>query len=109
MLRAFGRFLNDKNYTINNDYKNFELTKGCHECHIKYKWDDKNNIYTLYKSEFDKLRNHDFSELTNEKYRDSLIQTRDLFLMQTYAGGLRVNELYSIQTTNFIELNGKKY
>jgi len=108
MLRAFGRFLEDNGYKINSDYKKFELTRGGDESHIKYKWNDKNNIYTLYKSEFDEIRNHNFSNLTNKKYRNSLIQTRDLFLMQTYAGGLRVNELYRIQSTNFIELNGKK-
>ncbi len=108
MLRNFGKYLTDElGLKINQDYKTFKIKTGREDAHIKYKWDDKNNVYTLYHSEFKKIEDADFSKINDDKKRKRLEQARLMFLVQTYSGGVRISELYMIDSNSIIEVNGE--
>jgi hypothetical protein len=108
MLRNFGKYLTDElGLKINQDYKTFKIRTGRDDGHIKYKWDDKNNVYTLYHAEFKKIENANFSEILDDIKRKRLEQARLMFLVQTYSGGVRISELYKIDRKSIIEVNGE--
>ena len=108
MLRNFGKYLTDElGLKINQDYKTFKIKTGRDDAHIKYKWDDKNNVYTLYHAEFKKIENANFSEILDDIKRKRLEQARLMFLVQTYSGGVRISELYKIDRKSIIEVNGE--
>ena len=108
MLRNFGKYLTEElKLKINQDYKTFKIKTGRDDAHIKYKWDDKNNVYTLYHSEFKKIEDADFSGIKDYKKRKRLEQARTMFLVQTYSGGVRISELYMINENSIIEVNGE--
>jgi len=108
MLRLYGKYLTDElGLKINQDYKTFKIKTGREDGHIKYKWDDKNNVYTLYHAEFKKIEDANFSEINDDKKRKRLEQARLMFLVQTYSGGVRISELYKIDRNSIIEVNGE--
>lgn len=108
MLKKFGKFLTlDLGLQINQDYKDFNVTTGTENSHIKYKWNDKNNIFTLYHDEFKKIENADFSKVKDKNTRERYELAQLMFMVQTYAGGLRISELYEIKKDSFEEINGE--
>jgi len=108
MLRTFGKYLTDElKLKINQDYKTFKITTGNKDSHIKYKWDDKNNVFTLYHAEFKKIEAADFSAINDTNKKERLEKARVMFLVQTYSGGVRIGELYKIDKNSIIEVNGE--
>lgn len=84
-LMSFGDFLfNHKERMLDNqEYRRFELKMSKKKPSIiKYKPEAFINTHALYKSEFDKFYFHVFKDEKNEL-------ARDMFIIQTWAGGLR--------------------
>lgn len=88
-------------YKINQDVLDFTLVMGTRKnSHIKYKWDNKLNVFAITK--------HEFETIKNAKFKDkSLEQAKDLFILQSLLGGLRFSELQMITKDSFKKVNDK--
>jgi hypothetical protein len=95
ILRSFGKYLFDNEVIEKEDYKRFSLQdknskKGSL---IKYKPNAFKNNHALYKSEFDHLFNYKFTDKFSELIRD-------LFIIQTWFGGLRKSDFFDLTDDN---------
>ncbi len=90
-LKAFGDYLFIELKILDNqDYKRFRLKSDVKKKSIlKYEPNPYNNAHSLYKKEFD-----DFYFF---KFEDKLLEiVRDMFVLQTWLGGLRISDFLSI-------------
>jgi len=95
ILRSFGKYLFENEIIAKEDYKRFSLQdkdskKGSL---IKYKPNAFKNNHALYKSEFDQLFKFNFTDKSNELIRD-------LFIIQTWFGGLRKSDFFDLTNDN---------
>lgn len=95
-LRRFGDYLFVELKILNNqDYKRFTLHKKSKKQSIlQYTPEPFINTHALYKKEFDYFFGFEFK---NER----LTLARDLFILQTWLGGLRVSDFLKLNDTNF--------
>lgn len=94
-LRAFGKWLFINKIISTEDYKRFDLKNvdSKKASLIKYKSNPFKNTHALMKSEFDHLF---FFNFKNSSY--DLI--RDLFILQTWFGGLRKSDFFELTEDN---------
>lgn len=97
-LRAFGKWLFNKGIINSEDYKRFDLKNSDSKkaSLIKYKSNPFKNTHALMKSEFDHLFYFDFKD-------KSLELIRDLFIMQTWFGGLRKCDFFDLTDDNIYQ------
>jgi len=94
-LRAFGDYLFVEKEILNNqDYKRFELKKKTKkQSLIKYHPEPYINTHALYKKEFDWFYYFKFDD-------QKLDRARDMFILQTWLGGLRQVDFYRLSKEN---------
>lgn len=94
-LRAFGDYLFvEKKILGNQDYKRFELKKKTKkQSLIKYQPEPYINTHALYKKEFDWFY---YFKFDNQKLQIA----RDMFILQTWLGGLRMVDFYKLSKVN---------
>jgi hypothetical protein len=94
-LKAFGDYLFvEKKILDNQDYKRFELKKKTKkQSLIKYHPEPYINTHALYKKEFDWFY---YFKFDNQK----LERARDMFILQTWLGGLRQVDFYKLSKEN---------
>ena len=94
-LRAFGKWLFNTGIINSEDYKRFDLKNSDSRkaSLIKYKSNPYKNTHALMKSEFDHLFFFDFKN-------KSLELIRDLFIIQTWFGGLRKSDFFDLTENN---------
>lgn len=103
----YGKWLSTNGYNIKQDYRDFKLIIGNKKnAHIKYRLSDKQNIVVLNSNEFDSIKDFNFSSVKDTNKRKILEQTRDLFTLQVYLGGLRLSDLKQLKQSNFSTTNG---
>lgn len=95
IVRSFGDYLFDEHVLDNQKYRRFELRKDKKkQSLIKYEAEPFKNTHALYKSEFDYLFQFEFED-------DNLAKIRDMFVLQTWLGGLRKSDFFSLSDANF--------
>jgi len=94
-LKAFGDYLFVEKEILNNqDYKRFELRKKTKkQSLIKYHPEPYINTHALYKKEFDWFYYFKFDD-------QKLERARDMFILQTWLGGLRQVDFYRLSKEN---------
>ncbi len=94
-LKAFGDYLFVEKKILNNqDYKRFDLKKKTKkQSLIKYHPEPYINTHALYKKEFDWFYYFKFDD-------QKLERARDMFIMQTWLGGLRQVDFYKLSKEN---------
>jgi len=94
-LRAYGDYLFVEKEILNNqDYKRFELKKKTKkQSLIKYHPEPYINTHALYKKEFDWFYYFKFDD-------QKLERARDMFILQTWLGGLRQVDFYRLSKEN---------
>lgn len=94
-LKAFGDYLFiDQKVLDNQDYKRFDLKKKTKkQSLIKYHPEPYINTHALYKKEFDWFY---YFKIDDPK----LERARDMFILQTWLGGLRQVDFYRLSTEN---------
>lgn len=94
-LKAFGDYLFSELKILNNqDYRRFFLKKNTKKKSlIKYDTEPYINTHALYKKEFDWFYAYKFQQ-------KELEIARDMFVLQTWLGGLRQTDFYSITEKN---------
>jgi integrase len=94
-LRAFGDYLfAEKKLIDNQDYNRFDLKKKTKkQSLIKYHPEPYINTHALYKKEFDYFYYYKFEDAQHEK-------ARDMFILQTWLGGLRQVDFYKLTKDN---------
>ncbi len=100
----FGKYLFEELKLIDNqDYKRHKLRKPSKkQSLIKYNSEAFINTHALYKKEFDWFYAY--------KFDDKLLETvRDMFVLQTWLGGLREKDFYNITKVNFHKDSHGKY
>ncbi len=97
-IKAFGDYLFVERKILNNqDYKRFELKKKTKkQSLIKYHPEPYINTHALYKKEFDWFYYFKFDDQKLEK-------ARDMFVLQTWLGGLRQVDFYKLSKENLHE------
>jgi len=95
-LRRFGKYLfEEKKLLDTEDYKRFVLKKDSKkQSIIKYKPEPFINTHALYKKEFDWFYAFPFED-------KQLELVRDMFVLQTWLGGLRKSDFYKLSEQNF--------
>lgn len=103
-LRSFGDYLFKEIQVLENqNYRRFTLQKSAKKTSIlKYKPEPFINTHALYKKEFDYFFNYKF---TDEK----LALTRDMFVLQTWLGGLRACDFLNLTDINFHKDSNGRY
>lgn len=85
-------------FEIDKSIHDYELKAGKSRSTISFNYTEKENVWALTKDEYQRIK--DF-KLTNK----TLQKTRDMFVFQVEAGGLRVNELFRISENNIKKAN----
>jgi len=96
-LKSFGDYLFSEVKLIDNqDYRRLILKKkkSKKQSKIKYKSKAYINTHALYKKEFDYFLGYKFDD-------KNLELVRDMFVLQTWLGGLRKVDFYKLSTENF--------
>lgn len=103
-IKHFGDYLfSELKILSNQDYQRFKLNEGLKKQKLlKYESVPYNNTSALYKKEFDWFYSFQF---TDEK----LELARDMFVMQTWFGGLRLKDFLSLQSENFYKDSDGKW
>jgi len=93
---AFGDYLFKEIKILNNqDYRRFALKKTSKKkSMLKYKPEQFINTHALYKKEFDYFYGYEFKD-------EKLSLVRDMFVMQTWLGGLRASDFLKLTDNNF--------
>lgn len=99
-LKSFGKYLFKEIKVLSNEeYSRFLLKDSSKKKSlIKYSADPYINTHSLYKSEFDWFFAYKFDDKQHEL-------ARDMFVIQTWLGGLRQSDLYKL-TANNIQRDG---
>lgn len=107
LIKLFFRFfknLEDKEYKINQSIYNFKLISGNKQnAHINYIHNDKGNVFALFSDEFETIKNAKFRGENKSEFN----RTRDLFIIQVLAGGLRNSELIELKKESFLMINNQ--
>ena len=95
-LKSFGNYLFKEIKILDNqDYQRFSFKKEVKKkALLKYKPEPYINTHALYKKEFDWFYAFKFDD-------DQLSLVRDMFVMQTWLGGLRQCDFYKLSMSNF--------
>lgn len=103
-LKYFGKYLFEELKLIDNeDYKRFDLRKKSKkQSLIRYQSEPYINTQALYKIEFDKFYFYKFED-------NELNIVRDMFVLQTWLGGLRKSDFFKISEINFHRDSNGKY
>ena len=104
ILLHFGKYLFEELKLIDNqDYKRHKLRKPSKkQSLIKYNPEAFINTHALYKKEFDWFYAYKFETKLHET-------VRDMFVLQTWLGGLRERDFYNITKVNFHKDSNGKY
>ncbi|MBN2634750.1 MAG: hypothetical protein JXR61_00670 [Prolixibacteraceae bacterium] len=100
-LKLFGKYLFEEEKVLDNQtYNRFKLSGGAKKkALIKYDDDPYKNTHALYKKEFDWFFEFKFDD-------KQLDVVRDMFILQTWLGGIRQIDFYKL-TSNNIHTDGK--
>ncbi len=98
--RSLATSLEIEGYNINKNIHNYRLGAGNRNSAVCFNFSEKQNVWAIKIEEFDKIKN---AQLTDK----SMLQTRDMFIVATLAGGLRISELYKINKDSIDKLNNK--
>ena len=103
-LRSFGDYLFKQIQVLDNqNYRRFTLQKNSKKTSIlKYKPEPFINTHALYKREFDYFFNFNFTD-------KKLALTRDMFVLQTWLGGLRACDFLNLTEINFHKDSNGRY
>jgi hypothetical protein len=103
-LKAFGDYLFSELKIINNqDYRRCKLRKNTKkQSLLKYNPEPFSNTHALYKREFDWFYFYKFED-------EQLALVRDMFILQTWLGGLRQCDFFEISEINFHKDSNGKY
>lgn len=101
-LKSFGDYLFfDIKVLDNQEYRRFSLRKGVKKKSLlKYNPEPFINTHAIFKKEFDWFLGFKFED-------EKLDVTRDMFVLQTWLGGLRQSDLYNLKPENITNLNGE--
>lgn len=97
-MRSFGKWLFESGIINTEDYKRFSLNKkdSKKSSYIKFKSTAFKNTHALLKSEFDHLFYFEFKDKSKELIRD-------LFVIQTWFGGLRKGDFFDLTENNIVK------
>jgi hypothetical protein len=104
----YGLWLEDNNYKINSNFRDFKLRYGKgKDKHIKYSFNDESKVISITGDELNRLKDFQFYNVIDKEKRQRLIIVRDLFMMQIYTGGLRISDFKLISSDVFKFENGE--
>jgi hypothetical protein len=98
--RALAICLKNEGYKIDSEIQNYKLDAGKRKSPITFNLSEKQNVWALKREEYEMIKN---LKITNKTLRT----TRDMFMVQVEAGGLRVNELFKINKDSIHEVNSE--
>ncbi len=99
-MRSLATCLKSEGFNIDSSVHDYRLKAGKHKSQVAFNYTEKQNVWALKRDEYLMVKNLKITDKT-------LIKVRDMFVVETEAGGLRVNELFAINEDSIQNLNGE--
>jgi hypothetical protein len=99
-MRSLATCLSKEGFKIDATIHDYRLDAGGRKSPINFNYNEKQNVWALKRDEYEIMKKFN----TNNK---TLRTTRDMFIVQTECGGLRVNELFRINEETIQNVNNE--